>query len=673
MRAKPIRFSPAEISAYYRRRVPDLKQRGQEWRGPCPVHRGEDANFTVNSQTGAWYCHSQCGRGGGILTLEEELNNSDFNTAREEVFRIVGRGSRSRNVGQEAVHPGDPDWNRFEKPLARATENFARRKGLCHVRNYRYRYEDGRLAYVKARFVNPDGEKTFQQYAPGKNGEVTTPRKAGIPPLLYNLDSLAGAEEIHLCNGEKAANAARKLALVTTCLPDGEGHWDRRFTQHFKNKRIIVYLDNDEKGQAHGSIVSRALFGHAAEIRLVRFPNVPPKGDLYDWIKAGGTADDLRQIIEVTPVVDAIPSGPDAARFRVTSDGVFFVGTDQHDQEPLKICGPLEVAAFTRDATGDAWGRLLKWADAESRKHEWAMPMSLLSGDGSEIRARLLDGGLYIAPVRKARELLQEYIQTTQPRAWLLCASQIGWYGEKFVLPGVTIGPKEGEEVLFQTPYQSEHLLDVAGSLEDWKKNVGRLCAGNSRLIFAASCAFAGPVLALVGAESGGVHFVGATSTGKTTALIVGGSVLGGGGRNGFVQSWRTTANGLEAIAESHNDLTLFLDELAQVDAREASDTAYLLANGSGKQRMNRAISARRKLTWRLIFVSAGEITLSDHAQTAGRRIRAGAEVRLLNIDADAGAGMGIFEHTHGTASADAFARKLKSRALRYYGTPLRA
>jgi uncharacterized protein (DUF927 family) len=75
--------------------------------------------------------------------------------------------------------------------------------------------------------------------------------------------------------------------------------------------------------------------------------------------------------------------------------------------------------------------------------------------------------------------------------------------------------------------------------------------------------------------------------------LLVGGSVQGGGGRNGSVQSWRATANGPEAIAELHNDLTLFIDELSQMDAREAAETTYLLGNGSAKTRMSRNIGAQ--------------------------------------------------------------------------------
>ena len=99
------------------------------------------------------------------------------------------------------------------------------------------------------------------------------------------------------------------------------------------------------------------------------------------------------------------------------------------------------------------------------------------------------------------------------------------------------------------------------------------------------------------------------------------------------------------------------------MDAREAAETAYLLGNGSGKTRMSRNIGARKKLSWSLLFVSAGEVTLADHAQTAGKRTKGGAEVRLLNIEADAGAGMGLFEKIHGAESPDAFARQLKDAA----------
>jgi len=685
MPAEGLKFTHAEVAAYYAQRIPDLKQSDYvEWRGRCPLHDGDDDNFAVNPRNGLWFCHSRCGRGGSIFDLEMALSETDFKTAKAEVFRIVGRTTRS--VAAEVAKRGkSPNvLKRFRRLLRQRIHTYAEKNDLRHVSTYHYKYEDGSLAFVKAKFRDAEGEKTFLKYAPTPEGGLTTPSRAGIPPMLYNLHLLADADEIHLCNGEKAAIAGRKLGLVTTCLPDGEANWNGSFTPLFEGKRVVAHLDNDVKGEEHGIVVASALFDRALEIRLVRLPDLPAKGDFYDWIKAGGTVKQLRTIIDSTAVVDTKPNAPanskarkslgppDSAAFRLTDDSVLYVDPGP-DREPMRICGRLEVLAFTRDAKGNSWGRLLKWTDAEGLLHEWAMPMSLLSGDGGEYRARLLDGGLFLAPGRKARELLTVYIQTAQSDARALCVSRVGWQGDNFVLPGAAVGPARAGAILFQPAHESEHFLNVSGTAEEWRKYVGRLCSGNSRLILAVSCAFAGPILSMMETESGGVHLIGPSSTGKSTALIVGGSVLGGGGINGFVQSWRATANGLEATAESHNDLTLYIDELGQLDPREASEIAYHLANGRGKQRMNRNTGPRRTPTWLLMIMSSGEVTLRDHAQTAGKLTRGGAEVRLVNVVTDAGAGLGLFENIHGAKSADIFARKLRRLGLRYYGAPLRA
>jgi len=115
--------------------------------------------------------------------------------------------------------------------------------------------------------------------------------------------------------------------------------------------------------------------------------------------------------------------------------------------------------------------------------------------------------------------------------------------------------------------------------------------------MFAASAALAGPLLKLCAEQPGGFHFAGGSSTGKTTALHLAGSVLGGGGKRGFLHSWRSTSNGLESIAEAHNDLTLILDELSRCDARKAGGVAYMPANGQGKNRGKAAGGLRRKST----------------------------------------------------------------------------
>ena len=674
MADSPITFTRAEVYAYYAARVQKLKKaRGAERRGPCPIHRGEGDNFAVRSETGEWFCHSACGRGGSLIDLEMELSGADFKAAKAEIFL------RSGGAGL--------------KPFSLNGGGRPRPQPLRIVAVYGYTDESAQLLFEVVR-MDP---KTFRLRQPnGKGGFISNVK--GVRLVLYRLAELLRreSETIFICEGEKDVHSVEALGLLATCNPMGAGKWRPEYSDMLRGRSVVMLPDNDEPGRKHAAVVAADLLRVGCEVRIVDLPNCK---DVSDWLTAGRTLEDLQRLGSVQQALtgealavwrarwelkttgteretgrspSSVEARLESSAFRLTDDAVVYHDPDPN-KEPLCICGRLEVAAITRDSKGDGWGRLLRLHDSEERQHEWAMPMSLLAGDGNEYRVRLLDGGLFLAPGRRARELLTIYLQSTRPETRALCVARIGWHGDKFVLPGTTIGPKDTETVLFQTPFDTDHHLDVSGTVSDWRENVGRFCSGNSRLILAISCAFAGPLVSLVGGESGGVHLVGATSTGKSTALVVGGSVLGGGGRNGFVQSWRTTTNGLEAIAELHNDLTLFLDEIAQMDPRDAGETAYLLGNGSGKARMSRNIGARKKLSWSLLYVSAGEVTLADHVQTAGKRTKGGAEVRLLNIEADAGAGLGLFENIHGAESADAFARQLRDAARWFYGSPLRA
>ncbi|KQP24987.1 hypothetical protein ASF25_21420 [Methylobacterium sp. Leaf100] len=123
-----------------------------------------------------------------------------------------------------------------------------------------------------------------------------------------------------------------------------------------------------------------------------------------------------------------------------------------------------------------------------------------------------------------------------------------------------------------------------------------------------------------------------------------------------------------------HCDCLLCLDEMGQVDGREAGAIAYMLANGVGKTRASRTGEARPPAEWRLLFLSSGELSLADKIAEdgRGRRVAAGQQVRIVDIAADAGAGLGMFENLHGFESADAFARHLKMAASEHYGYPTR-
>jgi putative DNA primase/helicase len=388
--------------------------------------------------------------------------------------------------------------------------------------------------------------------------------------------------------------------------------------------------------------------------------------------------------IEAAPAAEA-PSEAEAAPalpagFMIRRDGLFWQAPDDTDAAPLRVCGRLVALAETRDATGRAWGVLLSWLDREGRPHEWAMPRALLAGDGAEVRAHLLDAGLYLAPSRKARERLAEYLGAATGSGFVRVVPRLGWHesggARVFVTPSGAIGAAGAERVMLQTE-RPDALppMREAGTLREWQEAIAAPAIGNTRLGFAIGCALAAPLLALVGAEGGGFHLRGPSSVGKSTALAVAGSVWGGGGLRGWVRSWRTTDNALEAIAAGHCDLLICLDEMGECSPEAVAASAYSLANGAGKSRAARDGSARRAAEWRVLFLSTGEESLADRlseARGGPKRARAGQEIRILDIPADTGA-HGLFEALHGAPDARTLADTLKAAAARCYGTAGRA
>jgi putative DNA primase/helicase len=349
--------------------------------------------------------------------------------------------------------------------------------------------------------------------------------------------------------------------------------------------------------------------------------------------------------------------------YTMTAKGLFF----QSDDIPSLIAGPFEVVAQTRDRHNQAWGVLLQWRDPDSNVHRLALSKAMLAGDGREVRQILMDGGLHISPFTKDRNALQSFLSLVRIERRARAVSRVGWQDGAFALPDRTIASGGGDLVVYQGAAVIDHDYRAIGTLEGWQAEVARYGQGNTRLALALSSAFVGPLLVAAGAEGGGIHLRGPSSIGKSTALLAAGSVWG---PPAFVRQWRATSNGLEGIAELANETFLVLDELAQLDPREAGQVAYLLANGAGKSRASQSGEARAAKRWRTFFLSSGEISLAEHARSdgRGRRLQAGQEVRILDIEANAGKGFGLFDTLNGHESGDALARAIKRGVEAHHG-----
>lgn len=333
-----------------------------------------------------------------------------------------------------------------------------------------------------------------------------------------------------------------------------------------------------------------------------------------------------------------------------------------------KLSSPIQVIAESRDGESLRWGRVYLLTDKDGRLHRVNIPNRLFAGDARAVIAELADHGAVIPPGQKVQRLLLAYLQTAEAARRVQTVDCTGWHAlpdERFafVLPEKVIGSENDTVLLVSDSKQAK--FSQRGTPEGWRSEVAARCVGNSRLLLAVSAAFAAPLVFATGEESGGFHFVGGSSSGKTTALRVAASVYGG---PDYLHRWRATANAIDALAAQHCDALLILDELGQIDPRMAGEVAYSLANGQGKARAYRTGTARATLHWRILFLSAGEVGLAVHMQEGGKHVRAGQETRLAEVPADAGKGIGMFEALNGAADGNELAKILAEAARTHHG-----
>lgn len=522
-------------------------------------------------------------------------------------------------------------------------------------------------------------------------------RKTGLFHLIGSID---GAETLLLGEGYATCATLHEASGLPVAVAFDAGNLvyvAKALAEMAPAAGLIVCGDDDREteartgtnpGRKKAEAAVKAARSRGARAAAIFPADLPEGGTDFNDLAAAKGLEEVRRQLEIAlasvkgsgsaPASDEATGETQEAEerrgdpFTVDERGVWYAERDKDGEvkRPQWICATLNVIARTRGDDGNAWGVMLTFHDPDGAPKSWAMPSALLSGEGAEWAGRLRDMGLRIAPGTRARNLLAQYIDTRNPRERVTCTDRVGWHGATYVLPSGSIASeteqRDGRRYVFQTDSGMEDTFRRNGTLAEWRTSVAALAEGNSRFVFALAVAFSGPMLRLAGMESGGFHFRGDSSQGKTSALRVAASVYG---RPSYLQRWRTTSNALEAIAAQHCDAALILDELGQLDPREAGEAAYLLSNEMEKGRSTRAQVLRRRRTWRLIFLSSGEISLAEHMAEAGKRTRAGMEVRMADVPLDAGRGMGGIEELHGRDGPATVADELVKSAARFYGT----
>lgn len=507
-------------------------------------------------------------------------------------------------------------------------------RGTGWEATYRYCDAAGALVGLVARY-------TRRAHDAGRSSKMILPltlwEEPGCGPVyarkalpesrpLYRLPELLARPEapVIISEGEKCADrvsgAFPDSVSVTWC--GGTNALRLTDCTPLAGRDILICPDHDEPGmKAAQDLVDVLREVGVARLRMLDIAELgkavsgaPFRGyDIADAIEDGLTPDKLRALIEASPqMLHEIPmiAGPALAEaeptvgrdcpfaqylrrhwdmdlelpdgFDLDETGIYQTSFDRKGQELVTYAGsPFLVLGRTRTARdGAGWGYMLAVQTPTNAWEVTVIPARMLAGDGREVREELARLGAICPHDRAGRQALAEYISHGRASAIIDVAAQPGWNAVGFALPQEVIPLPGSDRRLHLDIDGREHRFEQGGTLEGWQK-MSRCAEANSRLAFALSTGFAGPLLKLLSIEGGAFHLWGPSSRGKSSIQRLAGSVWGWN----FPRSWRATANGLEGIAADHNDTLLVLDELREMDPDQLSEALYMLANGGEKPR----------------------------------------------------------------------------------------
>jgi 5S rRNA maturation endonuclease (ribonuclease M5) len=272
-------------------------------------------SLAIDLEKGAWFDH-ESDEGGGTLDLIKYIQHCQQPEAmewlRHEGF-INGQHQKPHSNG--GVGQARPKFK-----LA-ATYQYHDENGelLFEVvrldpKDFRQRRPDGNGNWLwgldAGEYMRPSpgkdwlkfNEKKFSGWPVSKQRKEFSDTRRTLYKLPELIEATASDHPVMIVEGEKDVEALYKLGFPATTNPQGVGKWRNEYNDFLRDARIAIIPDNDDPGRKHAESVAVSLQGIASQVKIVELPNLPPKGDVSDWIATASNFDGaLHDLILKTP------------------------------------------------------------------------------------------------------------------------------------------------------------------------------------------------------------------------------------------------------------------------------------------------------------------------------------------------------------------------------------
>jgi hypothetical protein len=295
----------AAPQAFYGRFI-SLRRAGNNWLACCPFHAEGEPSFTIYPD-GHFHCYG-CQANGDAVDFLQKHEKIDTAAAIARVQEIMGGGPAQVQKKQQRAstssqgHPGrDPDVFYAVTDLA------------------------GNTIAEHLRWDEPTG-KVMSWRRPSSNGAAPAWGLGDLKVVdlpLYPLWVLATQPErpVIVVEGEKSAEALIEKGIKALGTYGSSTVPSLASLSHLRGRRVYLWPDNDDPGRSHMHHIGQALMPLASGVKLMHWPDAPPKGDAADFL-ADHTADDVLKLMELARPVATREVDPSISGLEVVNVSV---------------------------------------------------------------------------------------------------------------------------------------------------------------------------------------------------------------------------------------------------------------------------------------------------------------------------------------------------------------
>ncbi|PJE79649.1 hypothetical protein CI610_01363 [invertebrate metagenome] len=491
---------------------------------------------------------------------------------------------------------------------------------------------------------DPDNKKSYKQIAPLQMDDSELIEKIHQSKNGHKFDALMAGDTSSYANADNEGRTEADLALCMILA-----FWTQkdaiRMERIFRSSGLMrKKWDRSCGDMSYGDKTIQKAISCTKEV-------YSPKNiiSINESRKENYEYDDTEErALPEKPLFDAnnVPWPDPGALYRINpiNGQLIFHGAGT-DSGGVIALSPIWIHAIAKNIFNE-YSLVVKFFDYNKKEVTVCFPTYMLSERVGAIGRLIRNLGMPLisGKERKVNSYLDRMAYRCKNTGWI--AEKIGWFEGTnppcFVLPDNILGNHSGLEVFYQSNLQQEAMsFSQIGSLEQWKKHVADSAKNNPLLMFGILCGFGAALTKLVGGESGGFHFYGTTSCGKTAVAQGAASVWGNASdpqvfsEKTSIRRWKGTVSGLEGYAQLHNDIVLCLDEIGNIKPEDLGDTIYLLTSGIPKARSQIEGGIRKQSTWHTMLVSTGELTVYQIMKLAGESEKGGQRHRLPDIPCD--------------------------------------